>query len=145
MLVIDDTKGSKPRFPCAHVSFRDLKSIGIDIQTEVFDKKKPDGTIASAVKVVKATKQGLNFPKSHMMELLWVLGIDTTEKIWVEPPKLHRCLSQKDPVVDFRYGGKERTDRQYLSSGRASMTAQIWASSMGGMEDELERMRNGGS
>src|SRR5690554_8125317 len=103
--MIDDREG-QPKFPCAHVSFRDLKAIGIDIQTEVFEKVKPNGQMAKAVKVVKVTKQGANFPKSHMMELLWVLGIDTTEKVWVEAPRLHRCLSQKEPVVDFRYGGK---------------------------------------
>jgi len=142
--MIDDRNG-KPKFPCAHVSFRDLKAIGIDIQTETFEKTKPDGTTALAVKIVKVTKQGSSFPKSHMLELLWIMGIDSTEKIWVEAPKLHRCLSQKEPVSDFRYGGKERTDRDFLSSGRASMVAHVWASKMGGIEDELEKLRNGGS
>lgn len=141
--MIDD-RGGKQRLPVAHVSFHDLRQLGFEIAVQCFMKEKPDGSIQEAVKVLNVTRHGKNFPKSHMYELLRVMGLDTETRVWVESKRKHRCLSQREPVYDFRYAAKERTDAEYLQSGRASMEAIMWSSKLGGMEDEMENMRNGG-
>lgn len=141
--MIDD-RGGKQRMPCCHVSFTDLRAIGFELFVQEFDKEKPNGEIHRAVKVLKVLKNNKVFPRDHMMELLRVMGIDVEHTVWVEPKRTHRCLSQKDPTFDYRYGGRERTDKEYLQSGRASMSAIMFASNMKDMQEQAEKLSNGG-
>ncbi|NIQ08007.1 MAG: hypothetical protein GWO20_20525, partial [Candidatus Korarchaeota archaeon] len=107
-------------------------------------KEKPNGQITTAVKVLRVTKNGKNFPKSYMMELLRVLGVDTSERIWVRPKTRHRPLMSQTPVYDYRYEGYERTDREHIESGRASIEAQMFSSNMKDMSDVAESLKQGG-
>lgn len=141
--MIDDTRG-KQRRPTVSVSFHDLAQIGITVDVQEFPKTKPDGQVTTAVKVLRVTKDGKNFPKSYMMEMLRVLGVDISEKIWVRPKTKHRALTSQTPVYDYRYEGYERTDKEHLSSGRASMEAQMFASNMKDMSEVAENLKQGG-
>ena len=141
--MIDDTK-PKQRRPTVSVSFHDLEQIGIHVEVQEFPKTKPSGEITTAVKVIKVTKDGKNFPKSYMMELLRVLGIDISERVWVRPKTRHRALTSKTPVYDYRYEGYERQDSEHLNSGRASHEVQMFASNMKDMHEVTDRMSRGG-
>ena len=141
--MIDDTKGKQPR-PVLSVSFTDLEALGFQIFTQVFEKEKPDKTIQQAVKIVKVEKDGKVFPRHMMMEFLRVFGLETEERVWVRPKKVHRCLSQKEPTVNFAYQAYERLDKTWLQSGRASTAAILFSSNMKDMSEVAENMRNGG-
>lgn len=141
--MIDDTRGKQPR-PVLSVSFTDLEALGFQIYTQVFEKEKPDGSQQLAVKIIKVEKDGKIFPRHMMMEFLRVFGLETEERVWVRPKKLHRCLSQKEPTVNFAYQAYERLDKSWLQSGRASTAAILFSSNMKDMSEVAENMKNGG-
>lgn len=141
--MIDDRNG-KQRRPTVSVSLFDLSQIGIHVEIQEFPKTKPNGEVATACKVIRVTKDGKNFPKSYMMELLKVLGVDVSERVWIRPKTRHRALTSQEPVYDYRYEGYERTDKEHLSSGRASMEAQMFASNMKDMSEVAENLKQGG-
>jgi len=141
--LIDDTK--KNRRPVQTISFHDLESVGFEIFVQEFTKEKPDGSLQTAVKVVKVLKGGVDFDKEDMKELLYIMGIDTHgSNFWVTPKKKHRALSQSTPVYNYRYMGYERVDKEYIKSGRASHEAIMYASSMRDMQEHAEKLQNGG-
>ena len=137
--------------PIQSVSFHDLKALGITVYVQEFEKEKPDGRIATAVKVVKVVKdvngEQVEVSKDYIQQLLYVLGIETYDQSlrwWVSPKRKHRCLSTKEPVVDFRYQGYCRLDETFLTSGRAPREAIEYKSVMKDMSQHLNEMRNGG-
>jgi len=142
--LIDDTK-PKQRKPVKFVSFHDLRQLGFEIFVRTYEKEKPSGGTQTAVRVLKVLKDGKEFPRAHTMELLRVLGLDIEGTVWVTDKKTHRCLSQKEPVYDYRYCAYERQDSEYLSSGRASMEAIMWSSNMEDFSEEAERLKGGDS
>lgn len=136
------------RRPTQYVSFHDLKSLGFEIIVKEFDKEKPNGSIATAVKIISVKKDGVRFDKEDMKELLNALGIDTQSngaKFWVTPKKLHKCLTEgKKPVYDYRYMGYERTDKTWVNSGRASIEAVMYSSNMKDMNEQFNTLSKGG-
>jgi hypothetical protein len=137
--------------PIQSVSFHDLASMGITVYTQEFEKEKPDGRVATAVKVVKVTKEENNteveVSKDYIQQLLYILGIETYDQSlrwWVSPKRKHRCLSTQSPVYDYRYQGYERTDKQWLISGRASQDAIMYSSRMSDMSSVTNQLENGG-
>ena len=137
--------------PVTFVSFQDLKSLGYNVYVTEHEKEKPSGELTTAVKVVKVEhdngKDVSVVPKSYMMELLYILGIDTRDPnlhVWVTPKKIHRCLGQKEPAYDYRYSGYERLDKEYLLSGRASEEAIMYGSGMDDMHQIAYEMKHGG-
>jgi len=141
--LIDDTK--KNRRPTAYISFEDLEALGFEIFVQEFTKEKPDGSHQTAVKVVRVLKRGVVFPKNDMKELLYIMGIDThNSNFWVTPKKKHRALSKSEPVYNYRYMGYERTDKEYIKSGRASHEAIMFSSSMSDMQEHAEKLQSGG-
>jgi len=141
--MIDDTKPVQRR-PVSYLSMHDLRTLGFDIYLQEFPKEKPDGETVTAVRVVKVMKDGKTFPKHMMLEFLKVFGIDIDERVWVTPKKMHRCLSQKEPVYDYRYMGMERSDKVWLTSGRASTEVIMWTSNMVDMSRVVDDMKHGG-
>lgn len=146
--MIDDTN---PKRPIESVSFHDLESLGLTVYVQEFEKEKPDGASAIAVKVIKVTKdvEGVKkeITKEGMQHLLYTLGIETYDpslRWWVCPKKKHRCLSTKEPVYHYRYQGYSRLDDDYLKSGRASREAIEYGSCMADMTDHLDQLRKGG-
>lgn len=93
-----------------------------------------------------------NFVKAYgendipkIKEILWKYGMDTKNKEFEEVQCQHRNL-QNTIVNCTRYNGAERTDKEYLASGMASIYARIEASSHGAhMKGELLGMLHGGS
>ena len=141
------------RRPIKSVSFADLKEIGIDVYVTEFEKTKPDGSIATAVKVVRVTKttqegKVIDVNKDFMENLLYTLGIDTYDpslRWWVSPKKHHRTLSHGPSIVyDYRYQGYERIDEVWKKSGRASEEAIMYDSKMSDMDDVIYKMKRGG-
>lgn len=141
--MIDD-RGPKQRRPTVAVSFSDLEALGFKLYVEEYIKTKPDGSEATACKIVKVTKGDKEFPRHMMMEFLRVFGINTEERVWVTPRRKHRCLSQKTPVYNWRYQGFERDDDTWLRSGRASMDIIMWSSNMKDMQEQADKLSNGG-
>lgn len=144
--MIDDTK-PRQRRPVNHISFVDLRALGFEILVQEFEKEKPNGTVDTAVKIVRVLKDGKVFEKQDMKEFLHPLGLDTrgeNGKYWVRPKERHRCLTQKEPVFDYRIQAYERLDKEYIRSGRASMDAILFSSNMSDMSEIGDRMAKGG-
>lgn len=140
------------RRPTQSVSFHDLASMGITVYVQEFNKEKPDGRTATAVKVIKVTKEENNkeveVSKDYIQQLLYILGIETSDpnlRWWVSPKRKHRCLTSNQPVFTWRYMGYERTDKDYLLSGRASQEAIMYSSNMTDMDSFSNELENGGS
>lgn len=137
------------KHPKQFVSFHDLRELGFDIFVKCFEKNLAGGRKRESVKVLKVTKKNSSGEEKtidlkSIKKLLWVLGIDTTDKFWVEPKKYHRTLKDGKKVVDYRYCGYERIDRPWLLSGMASEEAIALTSSMEDMNEVLDQMKNGG-
>lgn len=143
--MIDDTR--EQRRPVLAISFVDLRALGFTISVTEFEKQKPSGDVVTAVRIDRVMRNDRIFPKPMMQEFLHVLGIDSLSegsRYWCCPKKKHRCLSQQEPVVDYRIMGFERTDRAFLESGRASTEAHLWASNMKDMSEVAENLKQGG-
>lgn len=135
--------------PKQFVSFYDLRELGFDIFVKSFEKNLSGGRKRESIKVLKVTKKDSsggekNIELETIKKLLWVLGIDTNKRFWVEPKKYHRTLKDGKKVVDYRYCGYERLDCPWLLSGRASEEAIALTSSMEDMVEVLDQMKNGG-
>jgi hypothetical protein len=52
----------------------------------------------------------------------------------------HRCLTRKEPWYGVRYEGSERTDKEFLATGSASLDAHIASSGDMTLRKELKNM-----
>ena len=144
--MIDDRGGKKSK-PVAWVSVVDMEALGFEFVFQELEKTKDSGEVVTAIKILSVKKDGKPFPKNYTAEFLHVLGLDTLgegKRWWVCPKKRHRCLSQKEPVYDYRIMSYERSDKSYLQSGRASLDIQLWTSNVSDMQDQADKLSNGG-
>lgn len=76
--------------------------------------------------------------KKQIREILWNCGMDTTQEV-EEFVCEHRNL-RKQVVKCLRYNGYERTDKEWLSSGVATLEAVIASSEDPHLRQELRTM-----
>ena len=77
--------------------------------------------------------------KETMNRILYNLGMDTSKEMewhWC----LHRCLSTNIPQENYRIEGEERLDKEWLTSGNASLDAVIQSSNDISLKDELRKL-----
>lgn len=132
--------------PIVYVSFADLRQMKFDIEVSEYDKELSDGRTVTSVKIEKIKKDGIEIPRKEMLELLFILGMNTSKggRWWVDIPKAHRPMLSNKPVVDYRFVGEERLDKDWIQSGRASHEALMYSSRMRDMIRVANRMENGG-
>lgn len=117
-----------------YVSFADLASVGITIDVTEGDEPKAEGI----------RKHGRSADlKTTLPKVLYILGIVDDHNLQIMPKQNHRDVHGK-VVEDYRFIGKERTDKKWLNSGFASDEAKMSQSKMKDMVSYASRLSNGG-
>lgn len=132
--------------PVVSVSFADLRQLGFEIEVSEHTKNLASGKESISVKIESIKKSGSVIPRAEMTELLFYLGLNTRKggRWWVDYKKLHRPILSNRKVIDYRFVGEERLDKDWLASGRASTEAHVFSSRMSDMGRTLSKMERGG-
>ena len=123
--------------PNHNISYRDLKSTGWEVE---FDEGQVVGEIQQ-YKVVSCRYNGKVVPRKQFLEGLEGLGLDLMDQGIQVDLREHRSLTE-GLVVDYRFYAPERIDHEWVSSGYASQDAKECVSKMGGLQGQLQSMRN---
>lgn len=111
------------------ISFYDLRSFGFEFE------------VSEDNILLKCEHNGVVLKPAQINVLLFTLGLDTQEDNYkVEGPQLHRT-SNFGVKPDFRFTCKERSDKEWIATGKASDETQIkYGSKFKDLSSELSKL-----
>lgn len=101
-----------------------------------------EGDLLSISDFSVSLKSGTPEEKLRLKTMLYHLGMDVSLPCELQEVTTHR-LWDKSIYTGNRYVGLERTDKEWLSSGYASLEAKLAAKGDWSMVEELNNMRKG--
>ena len=116
------------------VSLSDFSSAGVMIEV---------GEVAGRLEVLRVKDDGSPVTAKEFRDMLFTLGVSKKHPIEVQDKALHHMLNDR-LVDDYRILGKERVDKDWLTSGYASEEAKLSSSRMKDMVSYSSKLQNRG-